>query len=142
MTRRGQIEDRHILEGCNAHRYGQIYYSPDYAVVFDQKVKRAYTMGERNIPLVMDRLICQFVEGIACREIPVRVHTGRPATLEDAYRIAGTADRADQLASRQEEPMEIGPLPKPFPGPPCPPDPFESILKRLGKIGGDSILCH
>ena len=105
----------------------------DYAVIFDQKVKRAYTMGERNVPLIRNRLIRQFVDGIVCREIRVRVHAGRPATLEDACRIAD-AYRADQLASRQEEPMEIGPLPKPSPGLPGPPGPLKSILKRLGKI--------
>lgn len=82
----------------------------DYSVTFDQKVKKAYTAAERAVPLVMERLVRTFVDGISNREIRVRVHATRPDNLQEAYNAAITADRAEQLAGggRHEEPMELG----------------------------------
>ena len=108
----------------------------DFAVVFDQKVKAAYHPAERAVPLVQERLIRTFVDGLASREIRRQCHAARPQTLADAYAIATTADRADQLAGRHEEPMEIGPVQRPVKNPK--PDPvsgaLDAVLKRLGEV--------
>ena len=63
-------------------------------------------------------------------------------TLRDAYAAASTADRADQLAGRCEELMEVGPLRYPVGSGPTDkvvkPDPvsqaLDSVIRRLAKV--------
>ena len=82
----------------------------DYMVAFEQKVKRAYTLAERGVPLMQEHLIRMFMDGITSRDTHVKVHATHPASLEASYTAAVTADKAEQLAGlgRHEEPMEIG----------------------------------
>ena len=114
----------------------------DFSVEFDQKVKLAYTLAEREVPLVQERLIRTFVDGIASRDVRRQCHATRPQTLRDAYTAASTADRADQLAGRCEVPMEVGPVRYPVGSGPTEkvvkPDPvsqaLDSVIRRLAKV--------
>ena len=131
-----QDEQEYLRKRVDTVRQAVHQYVRDFAVVFDQKVKAAYQPAERAVPLMQERLIQTFVDGHASREIRRQCHAACPQTLADAYAVATTANRADQLAGRQEEPMEIGPVKKPVKNPK--PDPvseaLDAVLKRLGKV--------
>ena len=53
----------------------------DFSVEFDQKVKAAYTLAEQEVPLVQERLIRTFIDGIALRNVRRQCHAARPQTL-------------------------------------------------------------
>ena len=116
----------------------------DFSVTFDQKVKRSYTLAERQVPLIQERLVKLFIDRISNREVRVRVYGARPNNIDQAFQLAITADRAEIMAGRTEEPMEIGaasvllpkdtaPLPSPSPDK-SQQDFYKSLVASLNRI--------
>ena len=91
--------------------------SREYARRYREAVGNAYDQQELQLPLVMDRLTKQFIQGLRDKSVRTHVHVQRPTAVDEAVEAANGAARAvglAELGSQQEQPMEIGAMPLPL----------------------------
>lgn len=138
VTRTFLDEDEAELQRGSVDRLKQAPYqdSREYGLKFSTAVQKAYTAAQLEVPLVMERLVKLFINGLRDREVRTQVHLARPADLEAAINRANSVARAVSLAEterRSEEPMEVGALPIGAQKE----DEFMSLLKELtGSLRG------
>ena len=88
----------------------------EYGRRFRDGVNKAYTLAEMAVPLVMERLVNLFINGVRDKQVRTQVHLAKPGTLDLAINCANNASRAVGKAecnTRVEEPMEVGALAPP-----------------------------
>ena len=88
--------------------------SREYGLKFITAVQKAYTPAELQVPLVMERLVKSFIDGLRDREVRAQVHLARPSNLTAAVTRANNVARAVAMVEcthRNEEAMEISALP-------------------------------
>ena len=88
--------------------------SREYGRRYREAVNRAYEPADLHLPLIVERLTKQFVQGLRDKSVRTQVFLQRVPTLERAIEAANTAARAVCLAevdTRGEEPMEVGAMP-------------------------------
>ena len=88
--------------------------SREYGRRYREAVNRAYEPADLQLPLIVERLTKQFVQGLRDKSVRTQVFLQRVPTLERAIEAANTAARAVCLAevdTRGEEPMEVGAMP-------------------------------
>ena len=98
----------------------------EYGRRYRETVTTAYDVTELQLPLVMDRLVKQFIQGLRDKTVRTMVYARRPANLDAAINETNSAARAVSLAevdSRPEEPMEVGAVA--CPSAPTPSEPKE-----------------
>lgn len=84
----------------------------EYGVKFMTGMNRAYTAEELQTPLVMQRLVNIFINGLRDKEVRTQVYLERPQTVAHASTHANSTARAVIRAEpRQEEAMDVGAVP-------------------------------
>ncbi len=103
-------EREHLRKKLEALRQSATQDVREFAREFDRASKLAYSLAELAVPVLLERIIRMFVAALRDANVRMMVYMGRPATLDEAYKVGHSADRARSLAmdDRVEEPMEIG----------------------------------
>ena len=106
-------EGEHLRNYVDSLKQSPYQDSREYGQKYTEAVQKAYTVEQRAVPLVMERIIRGFVNGLKDNVVRTQVFLARPANLEDAVNHANAVARAVSLSqpTRVEEAMEVGAMP-------------------------------
>lgn len=106
-------EGEHLRNNVDALKQTAYQDSREYGQKYLEAVQKAYTLNERRVPLVLERLVKNFINGLRDKQVRTQVFLSKPPDLEAAVARANAVARAVSLSESigGEEPMEIGAMP-------------------------------
>ena len=107
-------EAEHMRRKADSVKQAPYQDSREYGLKYTNAINKAYTQAQLAVPLVLERVIDNFINGLRDKEVRTQVHLARPNTLQAAVTRANDVARALARGEveRVEEPMEIGALPQ------------------------------